>query len=776
MIRNQELAALNKLIFTMAFHPRYLVKILLLCFIYLFITSSGVLAQNDATLRVLVVSGEDGTPVAGANVLLLPKDQKEGERLDILNAGATDKDGFHEFRNISPDQYLLRVSFIGHKNYLQPVTLEAGEIKVEQVTLPVDVQQLEELVVEAQKKVITGEAGLRRVSSVDLGRIPTPGSGGDLASYMQTLPGVVTTGDRGGDLYIRGGTPTQNKVLVDNLTLFKPFHISNLFSAFPQETVQNIDIYAGGFGAEYLGATSAIVDVSLRPGNMKNFGGSGSLSPHLVSLHMEGPLSKNRESFLIMGRKSTIESYSNLIDTEEIPLDFYDVVARYSYQSSDFYCNVTGIRTYDRGEINPSRSVMLSWTNTALGARCRGFDETYNHPFEVTAGYSGFSNSEASPDREERSADIKQFFIRIDNKEELFGLPIDYGFGLNLRSVSAELAGQFTSFESFSNLSLIPHLFISTIIDSGEHFTFQPSFGSQAALGTAPTLEPRLRVTYRPSGSNDSELSLAAGRYSQELNGINDQRDAGTVFTVYRPVEIADGIQTALHGILGYKQRLGNHLSTNLEGYIKRHRDIPVAKWTPEAQLEIETGLANGLTYGFDARLEYNNNPLYLYLGYGWSKVEYEAASESLGAWIEDPIFEYSPSHDQRHKINTVASYQIGKYKASASWELSSGRPYTQVYGFDLALNVPSQEPLQDPGTARTLYDRPYGERLPYVHRLDFSVERTFALSTSNTLDFKLGCINTYNRDNIFYFDLNSLERVDQTPLLPYFSLKATFK
>src|SRR6056297_684270 len=194
MIRNQELAALNKLIYTMALHPRYLVKILLLCFIYLFITSYGVLAQNDATLRVLVVSGEDGTPVAGANVLLLPKDQKEGERLDILNAGATDKDGFHEFRNISPDQYLLRVSFIGHKNYLQPVTLEAGEIKVEQVTLPEDVQQLEELVVEAQKKVITGEAGLRRVSSVDLGRIPTPGSGGDLASYMQTLPGVVTTG------------------------------------------------------------------------------------------------------------------------------------------------------------------------------------------------------------------------------------------------------------------------------------------------------------------------------------------------------------------------------------------------------------------------------------------------------------------------------------------------------------------------------------------------------------------------------------------------------
>ncbi|NGP76140.1 TonB-dependent receptor plug domain-containing protein [Balneolaceae bacterium YR4-1] len=733
-------------------------------------------AQDNATLRVLVVSGEDGTPVAGANVLLLNEEYQEGDSLDISHAGATDKDGFHEFRNVIPKEYVLRVSFIGHENYTRRISLESGEIKIEQVTLPVNVQQLEELVVEAQGKVITGEAGLRRVSSVDLGRIPMPGSGGDLASYMQTLPGVVSTGDRGGDLYIRGGTPTQNKVLVDNMTLFKPFHISNLFSAFPQEAVQNIDIYAGGFGAEYLGATSAIVDVSLRPGNMKNFSGGGSLSPHLVSLQMEGPLTENRESFLIMGRKSTIQKYSDLIDIEEVPIDFYDIVARYSYQSSNFYCNITGMRTFDEGEINPGRDINLSWSNTALGARCRGFDETYNHPFEVTAGYSGFSNSEASPDGEERSAGIKQFFIRIDNKEELFGLPIDYGFGLNLRSVTAELAGVFTNYESFSNLSLIPHTYFSTIIDSGENFTFQPSFGSQVALGSPPTLEPRLRVTYTPAGSESSEFSLAAGRYSQELNGINDQRDAGTVFTVYRPVELEDGIQTALHGILGYKQIISSSLSTNIEGYVKRHRGIPVAKWTPEAQINIETGYANGLTYGFDVRVEYNNHPLYLYLGYGWSKVEYKAASEDLGAWIEEPIFEYSPAHDQRHKINTIASYRIGKYKASASWEMSSGRPYTQVYGFDLAVNVPSQEPLQEPGTARTLYDRPYGERLPYVHRLDFSLERSFTFASSNTLNVKLGCINTYDRDNIFYYDLNSLERVNQTPLLPYFSLKTTFK
>lgn len=752
------------------------VKVIVFCLMYIFNIPASAVAQNNATLRVLVVSTEDGTPVAGANVLLLNEKQREEEQLDILHAGVTDNDGFHEFRGVAAGQYVLRISFIGHETYQDIVTLESGQTKVEQVSLPVDVEQLEELVIQAQQQDITGEAGLRRVSDVDLSRIPTPGAGGDLASYMQTLPGVVTTGDRGGDLYIRGGTPSQNRVLVDNLPLFKPFHISNLYSAFPEETVQSINIYAGGFGAEYLDATSAIVDVNLRPGDMKNFEGSGAISPHLISLHMEGPLKTDQESFIFMGRKSTMKQAAPYFSSEDIPIDFYDVVARYSYQSSDFYCNVTGLRTYDEGEINPGRDILLSWSNTALGARCRGFDKSYERPFEVTAGYTGFHNSEGSAERQERSAGIDQAFIKIDHQEDFFGLPIDYGFGLKFRSVSAKLAEQFTDFESFNHFGLIPHLYVSTILDPNDRITLQPSFGSQVTLGTPPTLEPRLRVTYRPDGSDNQELSLAAGRYSQGLNGINDQRDAGTVFTVWRPIDIEDGIQTALHGILGYKQRLGSHLSTNLEGYVKSHNSIPVSKWTPEARLEIETALADGFTYGFDVRLEYNNQPFYLYLGYGWSKVTYEAASENLGAWIEEPIFEYSPAHDQRHKFNSVAAYTMGNYRASVSWELASGKPYTQVFGYDLNINVPFEDPLQDSGTARTLFDRPYGERLPYVHRLDVSVERSFEWSANNTLEVKLGCLNVYDRDNIFYFDLNSLERVDQTPLFPYFSVRTTFE
>lgn len=729
------------------------------------------LAQDGATLRVLVTSGEDGTPIIGANVVLRSWSEKVNGNYKIVDAGVTDEDGFVEIRDVSPNQYRLKVSFVGHETYQQPVQLRSGQTKVQQVTLPIDVEQMEEVVVEAQRDVTTGEVGVRRISSTDLSRIPNPGPSGDLASYLQTLPGVVASGDRGGDLYIRGGTPTQNKVLVDNLPLVKPFHISNLFSAFPEETVGNIDMYAGGFGAKYYGVTSAVIDVGLRPGNMRDFAGSASVAPHLVSLQMEGPIETDQESFMFMGRKSLIEQTSPYLSSKDIPLDFYDLTGRYSYQSDEFYCNITGMRTYDEGEINPSRDVLLNWSNTAIGGRCRGFDERYNHPFVVTAGYSSYQNSEESAERTERTSRYDKAYIKIDHEEELLGLAFDYGFGLKFRYVSAQLAEQFTSIESFSSFNIIPHAYFTTILEPNDYFTIRPGFTSQIVPGSFPTYEPRLRVAYRPDGTNNQEISLALGRYTQAVDGITDERDAGTVFTLWRPNEGDQPLQNALHGILGYQQWITDNLKTNVEGYVKDHHNIPVSKWTPEAQLAIETALADGFTYGFDVRVEYDRRPFYFYLGYGWSKVRYEAVTGDLGAWIEEPIFEYNPAHDQRHKFNAISSYNFSGFKVNVSWEFGSGKPFTQVYGFDLALDSPTDDPLKDPGTARTLYSRPYGERLPVYHRLDASIQRSFELSSNVSLDAKIGCINIYDRANIFYYDLNSLERVNQTPLLPYFSV-----
>lgn len=216
-----------------------------------------VMAQ-EAFLRIVAVTGDDGTPLVGGNVIMY----RQGEE-DIRYNCVTNSDGFCEIRNIeSGIEYELRITYVGFAPFNQNLRIEAGGRETIRVELTPEMGEFGEVTVRGQRVLTTGEVGVRRISSVDIGRIPTPGVDGDLVSYLSSEPGVISTGDRGGDLYIRGGTPDQNQILVDNLPIVKPFHISNLFSAFSDDIVKTADMYAGGYGAEYSGATSAVIDIN----------------------------------------------------------------------------------------------------------------------------------------------------------------------------------------------------------------------------------------------------------------------------------------------------------------------------------------------------------------------------------------------------------------------------------------------------------------------------------------------------------------------------------
>ncbi|MFU8861436.1 MAG: TonB-dependent receptor plug domain-containing protein [Cyclonatronaceae bacterium] len=729
-------------------------------------------AQDDSQLRFLVISGDDGNPLAGANVLLYEYGYATNDH-DPYRYCVTNSDGFCEIRNIPPARlFTLRITFIGYQSFEVDLALSRGERILLRPVLEPYTEQIDEVTIDRQRYVTTGEAGVRRIGVPDIARVPAPGVGGDLVSYLQTLPGVVTSGDRGGELYIRGGTSDQNLILVDNLHIYKPFHISNLFSAFPDEVIQSADLYAGGFGAEFAGATSAVLDVRLRPGNMRRHQGNAAFSPYLLSVNLEGPLETDRQSYMLMARKSTIETFAPTLTGEEVPLNFSDILARYTIQETSITCNVTGVYTSDRGEIVPYRGIVHAWSNTVIGARCIAFDERFNHPAEVTAGYTGYRNTEGSEQVTERSSAINQLFLNIDLRTDILRLPVHYGFGIKFRTYTIDLAERFTSLRSLRRTIPIANLYSTTEWSPVTGITIQPGIASQFSLDNSLTFEPRLRISYRPGGSDRQEFSLAAGRYVQFMSGISDERDAGTVFTVLQPTETGDPLPSALHGIFAYQQRFGRYVIANLEGFVKRHSNVPVSKWNPEPKIEIETALADGFTYGFDVRLMVDRNPVYLSAGYGWSKVDYEAVSGDLGAWIQEPVFSYSPAHDQRHKLNVIAGYRFAGFTAGARWEFGTGMPFTQILGFDMAVRVPAESPVTDPGQARMLFSRPYGERLPYYHRLDVSIGRSFRLAPNWSLETEAGVINIYNRNNIFNFDMSTLMRVDQTPFLPYLSVK----
>lgn len=725
-------------------------------------------AQDSALLRVVVLSDDDGTPVTGANLLMYDEHEED----ELIKAGVSNRDGFHEFRDIQPDTYIIKIRYIGFQTHEERLAFQSGERKELRIYLKTAVEEFEDVVVEAQREITTGEVGVRRVSVTDISRIPTPSPAGDLASYLQTVPGVVSVGDRGGELFIRGGTPDQNIVLVDNLPIVKPFHISNLFSAFSDQTVRNVDMYAGGFPAEYVGGTSSVIDVQLRPGNMREFGGGAAVSPVIASVQIEGPIEKDRKSLLINGRMSTIDRFGEALSGEEISYDFYDIVSRYTFQGDDISCNVTGIYTSDKGLINPERDLQQSWSNRVLGSRCLYHDVNLENTIEFTFGYTGYSSSEGPRNQIDRSSKTDQFYANVGLEREVLGQMINYGFGINYKEYRTSIDERFTNLESFKLSVPSGRIYVSTEIDINNKITVEPGLGSQISSNNSVSLEPRFRISYQPAGTDKREFSLALGRYNQLFSGISDQRDAGTVFTVLKPVDNEEPLPSAVHGIAAYQQKMGRWFTANVEGYIKHHKNTPIPKWTPEARLELETALADGLAYGFDLRMEYESLRFFAALGYGWSKINYEASSGDLGAWIEEPVFEFSPAHDQRHSLNVLFSYDLAGFETGVRWNYGSGRPYTKVFGFDMALNMRLQDPLTDPGTARTLYSEPYGSRQPVQHRLDVSVKRLFRITSVASVTAEVGAINAYNRRNIFFLDLNTLERIDQTPLLPYFSIK----
>lgn len=754
----------------------------LLSLLILSMGTSSLKAQNqESTLRVIVLSAADGNSVIGANVIV------RAPAGDTLHTGVTDVDGLVEFANIESGSFELLISYIGYETDRSTITLEPGETEVYRTSLETANYEIGEVIVGVKRGAVRREAGKQTITVEDIRLVPAPGPGGDLSMYLQTLPGVVTPGDKGGEVYVRGGTPSQNLILVDNMPVVKPFHISNLFSAFPQEVINSVDIYAGGFGAEYIGATSSVLDVSLRQGNMKQFQSNVSASPYLVSFQAEGPLVKDKTSLLFIGRKSMIDRTAPTLTGEDVPLEFSDMLGRWSFNWEGFSCNFTGMYTNDTGRINPARDLRLKWNNQAAGMRCLGYGEQLSHTLDITMGYSGYNSSELGIDELGRESNMSMGYLRLDNGGDFLGLPMNYGFRWNVTKYTAtlddpfpELSGAEVRYADLdSSIDVIESVFSGYLtVDwkAAENLTISPGLASQNRHSDMLlTLEPRMRITWLPDGTEKQEVNIAGGRYIQLREGITDERDAGTVFYVYKPIGEDEPLPEAWHGILGYRRQLSEAFEASIEGYVKKQYNLPVSEWTREPGNTIRTALAEGFTYGADIRLELNSYPFYLSVGYGYSEVTYSADADDLVAWLDRPEFSYNPSHDLRHQLNVIGSYNFAGFTANVSWRFSSGAPYTQIFAFDLALqNLPQQNPVEDSGTALSLYSEPFDNRLPSFHRLDVSLNREFTISPGFSIEAEVGAINSYNSRNVFYYDVNTFEQVDQTPLLPYASISAS--
>jgi hypothetical protein len=718
--------------------------------------------EGTAALRGFVTDRTDGAPLPRANVVL----RKSGS---TVKAAAADGDGFYQISGVAPGTYQLSVSYIGFQTYRDTLRLRPGTRTLSAALRPAR-RELGEVTVEAEEEVEDAKAGLRRIRAADIETLPSPGPGSDLAMYLRSLPSVTSIGDRGGRLFVRGGTPSQNLILIDGTPVKKPFHIIGFYSAFPADLISNANFYAGGFGARYLGRLSSVLDINLRPGNFKGYEGRVQAGPFVTSVRAEGPVDQGEKSFLVHYRQSLIEWTGPEVLSQTTPYRFYDLMTRFHTQGEKSQCSFTGLRTYDRGRIDPSRPSSFRWTNTSVGGKCLAFGSGSSQQVYVTFGTSHFSNSVETPDQDTRSSGTWDTHATLRIEEPYSWGRLRGGFWARSTQFSYDFTGTFKREQPQEGFDIAARGFLGAEFDIGSTITASPSIGTQFPVfwGTN-TVEPRLRLAWQPGGTERTKVTAAGGLYRQLLDGVTDERDAGSTFLAWLRTPQGEALQST-HAIVGVDHQLTRNVRVSVEGYHKSLRDLPVSTWSTLAIFNTGLAAVDGTAYGGSVSARYRIENVDLRANYGFGQVEYRGSREELEAWTEESTVEYSPPHDQRHKVGLIASVDLDLFSVNARWQYSSGRPFTQGYGTDNFLEIRGLRgrPRSERGNNRLLYNQQYNARLPAYHRLDVSVKRAFDLSPDLVLEVEGGAINTYDRRNLFYLDLLTRERVDQLPIIPY--------
>ncbi|HEX7071029.1 MAG TPA: TonB-dependent receptor [Rhodothermales bacterium] len=733
---------------------------------------------QTATIRGFVRDESDGQGLQGVNVIL----SQEGS--DAFLGSATDVDGLYAISRVPAGTWVLRATFIGYEAYVDTIALAAGEIRTHNFSLVPDEAQLEEVVVEAESETAGAasvSAGLQTIRPSDIEVIPSPDVSADLVNYLVTLPGVVATGDRGGQLFVRGGEPTQNLVLIDGMLLYQPFHLVGFYSAFPSDVIASTDVYAGGFGARYGGHLSSVIDVSARSGNKRRFAGAVSVAPFVSAGLLEGPLWKDRLSFIASYRKSLIEEGASKLIDQSLPFDFDDQFGKLHLNlSQNSQLSVTGIRTFDRGVIGTEAESAVSdpneqvtWTNHAIGGRYILLPASLPLSAELLVSASTVRNTFGAPEEPSRSSRARQYNFAA-NLTHFVG-PVNLGWGLFLRSsdLSSNLGG------TYQNLDLDRDF----VTEAG--FYGEPEFRLPNGLRIQPGLrldafpskgrtfiEPRLRTSWE---LGRHRLNTAWGIYHQEVVGLNDRRDAGDVFTAWTTSPLHE-VPQAIHYIAGYNFRPSDGLDLSIEGFYKTLSNLSVSRWSAFPRFTTELQPADGTVIGFDVRAELEAGPFYGFASYGYADVTYRAQQEEIQYWFGQLEQEYSPPHDRTHQVNALAMLELFDFALSVRWQFGSGLPFSEALGFDtFVLLAGPTDVLHTPGQTRVLYGEPYEGRLPTYHRLDVSLDRRFDIGEHVGLTAQVSLINTYDRRNLFYLDLYTLRRVDQLPLIPAVGLKLEF-
>lgn len=730
---------------------------------------------QESSIRGFVNDAETGEPILFCNVIIESK----------TIGASTDVNGFFNITKVPAGNHTLLVTYVGYDTLRTNVTIKEKQILTKKLELKQSAIKINNVIISADKQEQKTEVkvSVTKITPKDIKLIPTIGGEPDLAQYLQVLPGVVFTGDQGGQLYIRGGSAIQNKVLLDGMIVYNPFHSIGLFSVFDTDIIRTADVYTGGFGAQYGGRISSIMDIKTRDGNKNRYAGSFSATSFGSKLLFEGPLIKKggNASFVVSTKTSYLDKSSQLfytyIDTAGLPYNFTDLYGKISINGANgSKWNVFGFNYVDNVSYRDVSS--LGWKSNGVGSNFvlvpSGSSALIEGNFAYSSYLIGIDEVSSAP----RSSGINGFNL---------GLNFTYFYGEDELNYGLEVLGYQTDFDftNASNLQISQEensTELSGFINyklKGEKLIVEPGVRIYKYNSIPATFEPRLGAKYL--ASDRLRIKLAAGKYSQNLVSTNSDRDVVNLFYGFLSApedipneflgkEISNGLQKANHLIVGAEYDFSDNIDFNLEGYVKEFSQLTNINKDKVSINDPDFIVEKGLAQGIDLVLKYNSPKFYFWTVYSLGYITRTDENQT-----------YRPHFDRRHNVNLIATYKFGfenTWSLDARWNFGTGFPFTQTQGFYPLVNFEdgiSTEYQQESGDLGIIYAELNQGRLPYYHRLDIALKKDYQLSKYSKLSWNVGLTNAYNRENIFYFNRIEYKRVNQLPFMPSAGISLTF-
>ena len=763
----------------------------LLSMICLFMISYVYSQKNTYTISGYVSDSSSGEKLINANIY----DPQS------LVGTVSNTYGFYSL-TLPKGKYKIAISFVGFTTQIVDVDLQGGDKEVN-IDLE-NVNDIEEVVVmgkASQNKLQESQMSKEVLSMETVKNLPSFMGEVDIIKTLQLLPGVQSGSESSTGLYVRGGGPDQNLILLDGVPVYNANHLFGFFSVFNPDAVKNVTLYKGGFPARFGGRLSSVVDIRMKEGNEKELSGGFQVGLISSKVHLEGPLKKDKTSFHISGRRT----YVDLLAKPFMSRDnkggyfFYDFNAKVNHKFSDkdrlylsaytgkdkAYMKYDSNNSYysDHGSSNFEEANMY-WGNVTTALRWNHifnnklFSNTtltyskYNFNIDSEYKFKSDNQNESSLYKYQSGIDDLSAKIEFDwypntTNSIKFGVGyINHSFKPGVEVLESGNNNQNTK-STFGDESTIGHEFSAFVEDDinitsrlkaniGVHlsgFSVENTFYS--------SIEPRLSTRYLASDKLTFKLAYSKmQQYMHLLSNSTVGLPTDLWLPVTKKIEPQISNQYALGAVFNPLKGYTFSVETfykDMENMIAYKEGATFNGVGVDWQEKVETGI--GKSYGIELLLKKEKGKSTGWLGYTWSKSQRKFDNLNYGRW-------FNAKYDRTHDVSAVYSLKVSdRFDFGATWVFGTGNAITLPTN---NIEIIETDWYYFDEESVSYFNERNDYRMPSYHRLDvgFNFHKK---KKRGTRTWSLSVYNVYNRKNAFFLypTDQKLKKVSLFPILP---------